>query len=274
MSSTQCNLRLAEAAVNHVATVMAKVGPANRPEHVRRLVPWAGPNPNYDADVAAMGQQLQVAVDGQRTFLDPSLNTVAQKTRMLWGPSERDRVQAALRVAGHIEHTGLGNCGEQSFVAFKYLLATGATGVAIVNWMSCNHMFVVVGMEADYGESKASLDQPPAWGAHAVVCDPWFHEWFSIHSQIDPEHAGNVHATNPAGLREWHRKMKRILAETRPNLRGNLDRTAAVAAGPDAASAYEESMAALGTFQVKLYVAHTSKDFVHLAKSAQPGLIR
>ena len=74
-----------------------------------------------------------------------------------------------------------------------------------------NHTFVVVGMDpATPQVSLASLDTPPQWGAHAVVCDPWYHEWFAV--------------SGPQTLSQWTAKMSRILAETQPVLKDGLNR--------------------------------------------------
>jgi hypothetical protein len=95
-----------------------------------------------------------------------------------------------------VELSGLGNCGEQSRVAFSYLVRKRAEGIAIVDWgaprealttpkgakvQHGNHTFVVIGMLSTVGDkSYASLNKAPHWGTDAVICDPWYHEWFPV----------------------------------------------------------------------------------------------
>jgi len=124
----------------------------------------------------------------------------------------------AIAAGKRIEAIGLGNCGEQSYVAFKYLVTKRASGLAIMDWgpatdtsikmqtdnkkvQTGNHMFVVIGMDETVPkETYGSLSRPPNWGANAVVCDPWFHEWFPL----------------LGGDRLWQRKMQQILSATIP----------------------------------------------------------
>lgn len=71
--------------------------------------------------------------------------------------------------AGAAESTGCGNCGEQSALAFSYLLDRG---VHPIDWMALqppgDHAFVVIGRPRNSNETE-----PVTWGASAIVCDPW-----------------------------------------------------------------------------------------------------
>lgn len=298
MSSVQFNLALAQAAVFHVNAIMAKgPGPANRPEYVRRHVSLTprveGPDPRpapagfgarvtpwqqnkldeqrararYDADVAVYGESLQNLVNQQRTSLATDMAIVGDSTP-LFGTALALRAEAAIRIANHIERTALGNCGEQSYVAFKYLIKRGASGLAIVNWSLSNHMFVVIGMEPKLitpSKTFATLNEPPKWGPNAVVCDPWYNEWFSIHAKLE----GAAPANNPAGNLEWHRKMKRILGETVPSTIPKLDKLAADRDGPEAQAAYAAGMKGTLEFATAIYVENSRKTFQDLAAWAQ-----
>ena len=73
------------------------------------------------------------------------------------------------KVAALAEEKGCGNCGEQTAIAFVYLLDRN---VLPLDWMGLqdpgNHNFVVVG-RSPYSDSES----PASWGPEAIVCDPW-----------------------------------------------------------------------------------------------------
>ena len=112
------------------------------------------------------------------------------------------------------ERTGIGNCGEQSFVAFEFLrwehehltlailgsqAVAGFMGIgAMQDW---NHQFVVIGASLRKG-SALILDRsrPPAWPADAVICDPWL--W------------GVGFTVAVANLAEWSQYCESMLAQT------------------------------------------------------------
>ncbi len=150
-------------------------------------------------------------------------------------------------MAGLIQKTKLGNCGEQSAVAFKYLITRGAPGLAIVDWRGGNHTFVVIGMDPGVPDiSKATLMIPPTWGKAAVVCDPWYHEWFSVES-----------------LDDWQSKMKRIVADTSSAPRHKIERDAAVASGDT--TPYAKTMVYKWEFARLAYLPHPVPDLTNLA---------
>jgi hypothetical protein len=64
-----------------------------------------------------------------------------------------------------IKKYGVGNCGEQSELAY-YHLRKRTFNVEIVR--SEKHKFVVLGRKAD-----SDINNPNSWGDSAVVCDPW-----------------------------------------------------------------------------------------------------
>jgi hypothetical protein len=72
-------------------------------------------------------------------------------------------------LAGAAESTGCGNCGEQSALAFSYLMDRG---IHPLDWMALqspgDHAFVVIGRL-----QKSNESEPVTWGERAIVCDPW-----------------------------------------------------------------------------------------------------
>lgn len=107
---------------------------------------------------------------------------------------------AALWQADQAEAVGMGNCGEQAHVAFKYLLHhTDAKEVSILA-VGDNHHLLVIGANPSELQSAQSrrgtfrLDEAPQLPEQTVFCDPWYHEWF------------------PAS--EWPNKIRSILRET------------------------------------------------------------
>src|SRR5262245_42358035 len=86
------------------------------------------------------------------------------------------------------QHCQCGNCTEQSAFAFDYLRSRGERGMAWICFPSHNHMFTVLGLDvppAETEEFKIGSGPPASWGPKAVVCDPWYHEWFSVATDWD-----------------------------------------------------------------------------------------
>jgi len=94
-----------------------------------------------------------------------------------------------------------GNCMEQVSIAYEFLTAKQIDGLALMKFEGLfDHIFLFVGVGgiATGNQFQLTLGAPPPapWTqGDAVVCDPWYHEWFSI-------------AT------DWNRKLGPILAET------------------------------------------------------------
>lgn len=233
MTNLTQNLILAEYAVKYVAAIMSKgLGPFNRPESVvHRVLPKMPPVPkpsqgNEDDNLAnRLMVGLSEFVVGSpkqqwaKTLTDARLDKKREIEKARNWQNENDlqpvfkvknldEAEKAILVGSMVEMSGLGNCGEQSYVAFKYLVTKGAPGLAIVDWgersnhvanqKTGNHMFVVIGMDTDVPKvTRASLVFPPNWGENAVVCDPWYHDWFKVTS-----------------VKDWQSRMKRILGET------------------------------------------------------------
>lgn len=91
-----------------------------------------------------------------------------------------------------------GNCVEQSALAFEYLRGRGERGMAWMGFPDHNHMFVVMGLHTrpcDIAFFNIGGGAPLGWGPNAVVCDPWYHEWFLVRE-------------------DWSRKIRHILHES------------------------------------------------------------
>jgi hypothetical protein len=68
-----------------------------------------------------------------------------------------------------------GNCGEQSALAFMYLLNKGVSPLDIMCVVGRDHNYVVIGREnEDEGEGFGPIN----WGANAVICDPWYGKFY------------------------------------------------------------------------------------------------
>jgi hypothetical protein len=246
VSELTYNLNLAEYAVKYVNDVMSKgPGPANQAiEAYHRLVhprkpdePEQTSNPftatsrwvkhklamrSWESNVAKSKELLEAKAKDP-TAMDRAIKAELKKLtsenddqreetlKGLGRPSEDPA--AAIRWGAEIEKSGLGNCGEQSYVAFKYLVTKGPPSLAIMDWqlaqavngkISGNHQFVLIGASSLPKTTEADLEKPPAiWGPFAVICDPWYHEWFAVPF-------------------DWSRKMPQILAQTRPDLKDQL----------------------------------------------------
>ncbi|MBB3060834.1 hypothetical protein [Microbulbifer rhizosphaerae] len=91
-----------------------------------------------------------------------------------------------------------GNCTEQSALAFEYLRGRGERGLAWMGLPDQDHMFVVMGLHTqprDNAFFSIGGGTPQGWGPNAVVCDPWYHEWFLVRD-------------------DWNRKIRHILNES------------------------------------------------------------
>jgi hypothetical protein len=293
MNNVTQNLILAEYAVSYVETIMSKgPGAFNRPDSVAHRVlpgmpyprPKQGPQPRPEQGLfASLGSYLfdsqwvadqKAKLEAQKQWpaeLNAALSAKKkqieqerddQKVRLLKvAEQSSDPAVNAICVGSLVELSGLGNCGEQSYVAFKYLVTKGAPGLAIVDWDEMarwkgegkvptgNHTFVVIGMDPTVPEvTEGSLMIPPAWGENAVVCDPWYHEWFKVES-----------------LEDWQRRMKRILGETR-NIAPDqpwLNKTVAASQGMTAP--YAKTVMQNWKFKRLVYLAHRNPDLVMLA---------
>lgn len=131
---------------------------------------------------------------------DLTTNSVKeQRAKQEADESNLNMIDRILGVADTVESSGIGNCGEQSCVAFKYLWnrRNPSKNFVMVN-LGRNHTCIVVGATQSQVDGWSFVGMPPAWPADAVVCDPWFYEWFEVSS-------------------DWTRKVRQILAETEPN---------------------------------------------------------
>lgn len=72
----------------------------------------------------------------------------------------------ARTVAKALEGSGCGNCGEQAFAAFVYLMDHGCRSIELMK-AADDHQFVVLGRDP-----RTPVADPSTWGP-AVVCDPW-----------------------------------------------------------------------------------------------------
>lgn len=83
------------------------------------------------------------------------------------------------------EATHVGNCMERAASAFNYLSAVGretGMGYFYMTGGGVDHAFVVLGLSARPPDTItfAFGTGEPDWGPGAVVCDPWYHEWFVV----------------------------------------------------------------------------------------------
>ena len=80
------------------------------------------------------------------------------------GMSDEEKIKYFAQQA---ERYGVGNCGEQSSLAFVYLDNIGVRPLDLVEFLNKNHGLVVIGRVDNTGSD------PVNWGPAAVVADPW-----------------------------------------------------------------------------------------------------
>ena len=106
------------------------------------------------------------------------------KTAFWHGASPAEQIRVAALWA---EQSGCGNCGEQSAVAYQWLLRQGVAPVEYMNFKPPkDHAFVVLGRQPG-----SDVARPATWGPAAVVCDPWTNKSY-LASQLHQEWPGGI----------------------------------------------------------------------------------
>ena len=157
----------AQAAVDYVQDRMT-LGAGNKPKDV----------------VVSLGDSATCVVNERRDE-EPDPNDVVPPVGNGTMPIE-EYLREVARIA---EKNGCGNCGEQSAMAFVYLL-NGNTRP--IDWMCLekegvdwwqfregDHAFVIVGRSPFSND-----DEPDTWGPEAIVCDPWNGDVYPPHQLI------------------------------------------------------------------------------------------
>ena len=101
--------------------------------------------------------------------------------------------------AAEIIRDKIGNCQEHAILACHYLNNKGVSSYMVTTEDDINHVFVIIGGPDNLDGKIVSVtrDDPAAiFGNFTVVCDPWYHEWFSVQQ-------------------EWRQKMWGILNKTK-----------------------------------------------------------
>jgi predicted RNA-binding Zn ribbon-like protein len=77
----------------------------------------------------------------------------------------------------------IGNCFEHAVLACHYINSKNIPNYLVETDDSTNHCFVVVGAPGGLGGQTTTVTKTAAGvlaSAFTVVCDPWYHEWFSV----------------------------------------------------------------------------------------------
>ena len=97
------------------------------------------------------------------------------------------------------EFSNVGNCTEQSAIAFEYLRKHGERRMAWIAFPEHNHMFTVLGLTVqprNVAYFRIGSGAPLNWSPGAVVCDPWYHEWFEVGAGWDKKISQILTATS------------------------------------------------------------------------------
>ena len=113
--------------------------------YTRTAIPNAGNKPG-DILATAGGSLLAVAAE-----------------RLTFGGTYATTLEYVKAKADHARKWGAGNCGEMSFVAFVYLLASTVRPLDIANTENGDHQFVLIGREIGGN----------GWGPRCTIADPW-----------------------------------------------------------------------------------------------------
>lgn len=82
--------------------------------------------------------------------------------------SNADLINKYLIYADQAEKSGCGNCGEQSALAFAWLMRHRAVPVEIMKVTNGDHAFCVLNRD-----SRTDPAHPDQWNEESVYCDPW-----------------------------------------------------------------------------------------------------
>ncbi len=194
---SQLNLMYAEAAVKYVETTMPFASTNKEDDSLHRdQRNIALPFPDID-DLRSARSDLEAMI--RLDFLSLKDDT-------------RDNIPIIFWRANWAKTAGMGNCPEQSYLAFQYLVQDKKlNGVGYFRLYDNNygdesiHSFVALGLRNIPDEffgfdfSFLNLIQPPISFLNAVVCDPWYHEWFPFNGNWDRKMRNIIRATTPSG---------------------------------------------------------------------------
>jgi hypothetical protein len=108
------------------------------------------------------------------------------------------RERGARLNAAAIIQDNVGNCFEHCVLACHYLNGRGITSYMAETDDNTNHVFVLIGAPPGLDGQRFNVTAANPGGisnGNTVVCDPWYHEWFSVQQ-------------------DWGRKMWRIFNTT------------------------------------------------------------
>lgn len=185
--SLEENIRLAVAAYNYTKKIVHK-GADNREDDVHAANGFPGRLPS------GVHKWLP---DNLRPTLTPEAARQQRVTLDRITDSEFP-VTRELEIAKVVADSGIGRCGEQSIVAFTYLLRhSTSVPFGVVNIDKGNHDFVVIGAQEAQVKGVQLLTPAPHWPMDAVVLDCWAKCHFVV-------------------AERWTSEMPRILKQTAP----------------------------------------------------------
>ena len=158
-------LMLAEMAVKHVEEKMT-FGALNKPEDESRRNQKGIEPPFSGIDAFRLAAFRAMMAQGSAT------------------EAQDPRISNLCSMAKFAEQVGMGNCGEQAAIAFRFLIKTKSmehVGQFVIIGRKPLHEIVVLGLTKNPPEMQfLNLDQYPSGWTNAVVCDPWYHDWFKV----------------------------------------------------------------------------------------------
>lgn len=154
-------------------------------KHVENAVPYGAPNRAEDISHVRAASDTTIwpaLAPRDQSMMVARLNQ-AEVTRLMNGTIETSEQRMA-ELATLSKRWGVATCIGMSAVAFDYLKQkkAKARGLAVFGLQGCDHVLVVLGLNdtPPAVEPVRGILPPASWPAWAVVCDPWYHEWFSV----------------------------------------------------------------------------------------------
>lgn len=170
-------------------------------QYVRYKVKNGSENRSEDFAFRAMNGEKTLCLANQRAFQAELAELACQCPKPGVLPRILDIEDRICFDAESVEKFGLGNCGEQASVAFKWLREFPIGGLVYVNLMGGNHSFVVlcagpaVREDDVFRTDKAKM----RFGPNAIVCDPWLGggSFFKVADEWDVRLKQMIREANP-----------------------------------------------------------------------------
>ncbi|MCF1458620.1 MAG: hypothetical protein LPH21_14040 [Shewanella sp.] len=164
-------------------------------DYVGQKMTKGAPNKPIDMVHSRMRHESQmrdfkVYYDNLPSFLQPTVwrwrpkpdlnESMVSKQRNKASRRSRDPFNWIIACALLTEQSGIGACTDQAAVGFRYLCNRTQCKVFTLVSVGLDHAFLVLGAGQHDVKGVYRLNKAPDWPENAVICDPWYNEWFIV----------------------------------------------------------------------------------------------